>query len=75
MELLQQKKNRYNSRKNEIQTNVDFEELLSKYNEDCDDDCFDFNDLKPSSNSVYDNPYYNENLDFDQQDPEFWESL
>jgi len=61
--------------KNEIQTNVDFEELLSKYNGDCDDDCFDFNDLKPSSNSVYDNPYYNENLDFDQQDPEFWESL
>ena len=61
--------------KNEIQTNVDFEELLSKYNEDFDDDCFDFNDLKPSSNSVYDNPYYNENLDFDQQDPEFWESL
>ena len=61
--------------KNEIQTNVDFEELLSKYNEDFDDDCFDFNNLKPSSNSVYDNPYYNENLDFDQQDPEFWESL
>jgi hypothetical protein len=25
--------------------------------------------------SIYDNPYYNEDLDMDQQSPDFWDSL
>jgi hypothetical protein len=25
--------------------------------------------------SVHDNPYYNDNLDMDQQDPDFWDSF
>jgi len=31
--------------------------------------------VMPYHNSIYDNPYYNETLDMDQQDLEFWDNL
>lgn len=37
------------------------------YESDYDGGCY--------SHSVYDNPYYNENLDMDQQSAEFWDNI
>lgn len=58
--------------KGEIKKNIDFDDLLLKYNEV---DCYydDYDDT--SFYSAYDNPYYNDNLDLDQQSIDFWESL
>ncbi len=33
------------------------------------------NFLKDQTESYYDSPYYNDNLDLDQQSPEFWDSI
>jgi len=40
-------------------------------NEDFEESEFDYND----SYSAYDNPYYNDELDMDQQSQDFWDSL
>ena len=45
--------------------------------EDC-DDCNDeyYSDADEDDNpSIYDNPYYNDNIDMDQQSIEFWNSI
>ena len=34
-----------------------------------------WNDDSDEYPSIYDNPYYNEDLDMDQQSPDFWDSL
>ena len=60
--------------KDDTRAYVEFEGLLSKYIAGSDDNEVDYDDI-PSSKSAYDNPYYNENLDFDQQSPEFWDSF
>ena len=67
--------------KDDTQTCVEFYDLLSKY----DDYKFNFTEFEinefnktlsaQSIRSVDESPYYNENLDFDQQSPEFWESF
>lgn len=45
-----------------------------EFSDDSDD--FDYyDDYQDDYPSVYDNPYYNDNLDMDQQSSEFWDSL
>ena len=71
--------------KNGTQSYVKFEDLLSKYDTESAYNEFDLieweitefnkNLSAHSIRSIGENPYYNENLDFDQQNPEFWESL
>lgn len=39
------------------------------------DDYDDYDNYQDDHHSVYDNPYYNDNLDMDQQSPEFWDNL
>lgn len=38
-------------------------------------ECDDYDDREDNTPSIYDNPYYNDNLDMDQQSVEFWNSL
>ena len=71
--------------KNGTQSYVKFRDLLSKYDTESEHNKFDITELEISEfnktlsaqpiRSIEENPYYNENLDLDQQDPEFWESL
>ena len=70
--------------KDGTQSYVEFKNLLSKYNTENEDITFDVAEdiekinktlFAQSIQSVDENPYYDENLDFDQQSPEFWESL
>lgn len=52
--------------------------LASKYSEMIEEDdkyYDDSNDYYEDYASAYDNPYYNENLDMDQQSMEFWDNL
>ena len=35
----------------------------------------DFDYHQDNHNNSYDSPYYNDNLDMDQQSPEFWDSV
>jgi hypothetical protein len=47
--------------------------LTKNYAEEEEDDYYEtYDDDTPS---VYDNPYYNDNIDMDQQSIEFWNSL
>lgn len=49
-------------------------ELVSDYYKD-NNEGNDYDSLEDNSPSIYDNPYYNDNLDMDQQSIEFWNSL
>lgn len=49
-------------------------ELVSDYYKD-NNEGNDYESLEDNSPSIYDNPYYNDNLDMDQQSIEFWNSL
>lgn len=71
--------------KNGTQSYVKFKDLLSKYNTESEHNKFDITEWEITEFnktlsaqpicSIEENPYYNENLDFDQQNPEFWESF
>lgn len=47
--------------------------LIDSYEQD--DDDYDTSGYDDDTPSIYDNPYYNDNLDMDQQSIEFWNSL
>ena len=49
-------------------------ELVSDYYKE-NNEGNDYDSLEDNSPSIYDNPYYNDNLDMDQQSIEFWNSL
>ena len=47
--------------------------LIGSYEQE--DDYYDTSGYDDDYPSIYDNPYYNDNLDMDQQSIEFWNSL
>ena len=49
--------------------------LHSSYDKPRDDDDYYDGGYYDDTPSIYDNPYYNDNLDMDQQSIEFWNSL
>lgn len=52
---------------------IDFLDLVCYPEPEDEDNSYDGYDY--GSSSAYDNPYYNDSLDFDQQSEDFWESL
>lgn len=66
-------------KKDNVKLYVKFSDLVDNENRISVDDETEKNDINYSNayvdKSAYDNSYYNDSLDFDQQDQEFWESL